>query len=356
MYPPLLRDDLDKVVSLTHQFWRQFGSSRVFITGGTGFVGKWLLEVILHANREFGSQVQVVVLSRNIVVARASAPRIFCNPAVTMLEGNVCDALQSVGKFDLCIHAAGDVGDAGKALDHRATFDSAVIGTRNILDLALRNGASRFLLTSSGAVYGKQPAELPKIPESFTGAPDCSSPEMAYGNGKRAAEWLSCEAAASTSLQVGIARIFALLGPGLPFNGPFAAGNFIQDALKHKPIEIKGDGRPVRSYLYMLDACVWLIQIMMAGKSGRPYNVGSEHSLSLATLAQRVASVAGGALGTHPVSIQVLNTQALSSAGLPPRYVPDTARAQSELALSELTPLDAVLQKTILWSRQALQT
>jgi nucleoside-diphosphate-sugar epimerase len=293
---------------------------------------------------------ELVVLTRDPERARQQAPHVFSRPDTTLLAGDVSSIANPVGKLDLCIHAATDVGDPLKAGDPLRVFDSIVLGTRRVLDLAHANGASRFLLTSSGAVYGPQPVDLEHMPETYGGAPDPLQPSAAYGNGKRAAEWLACAHAAQASqagFESSIARIFALIGPGLPLNGPFAAGNFVRDALAGQAIRIQGDGRPLRSYLYMADLCVWLLRILGNGAAGQAYNVGSENAVSIAALAQQVVDAAGT---DAPILVQ---TPAASDA-LASRYVPDTHKARHGLGLAEYTPLNTALLKTILWSRSAM--
>ncbi|MES2941767.1 MAG: NAD-dependent epimerase/dehydratase family protein [Pseudomonadota bacterium] len=351
MRPALPPDDLDKVLSLTASFWSQYGGARLFITGGTGFIGMWLLEVIKQANLRLGARMEAVVLSRNPAQAQAFASHLFNEPWLQLIEGDVSNFRKPTGRFDLCVHAAADVADGKKAGDHHKVFDSAVYGTRRVLDLAASSGAKKFLLTSSGAVYGVQPPTLELIPESFPGAPSPLDIKSAYGNGKRAAEWLSCEAANRLDFDASIARIFALVGPGLPLDGPFAAGNFIRDAIQQKPIHIQGDGRPVRSYLYMLDACVWLLHILMNGERGQAYNVGSENPISIAGLAEKIATAATDS----PLPMAQQTAPQAGELTAPARYVPDTSRARKQLSLAQYTALDAALQKTVEWSRKAIQ-
>lgn len=346
----LPEDDLDLVLSLTPEFWSRFGGARLFMTGGTGFIGTWLLQAVQRANDKLGSRIELVVLSRDPARARSLTPHIFCRPDTALLAGDVSHAAVETGPLDLCIHAATDVGDPRRMGDALKIFESVVVGTQRILDLAHARGASRFLLTSSGAVYGPQPPSLERVAETYGGAPDPLQPGAAYGNAKRAAEWLACAHAAQAAqggFESCIARIFALIGPGLPLDGPFAAGNFVRDALAGKPIRVQGDGRPVRSYLYMADLCVWLLRILGAGASGQAYNVGSEQALSIAQLARRVAEVAAA-----PAGIEV---QLQGDADAPaPRYVPDTRKARHELDLAEYTALDTALFKTVQWNRLAM--
>lgn len=346
--------DLDLALSLTPEFWRRFGGARLFITGGTGFIGNWLIQTILRANDTLGSRIEIVALSRDPERARRANAHVFDRKDIRLLGGDVTSFAPPEGRLDLCIHAATDVADpgkTGKTGDALRIFDSIVAGTRRVLDVAQAQGVSRFLLTSSGAVYGPQPPELSHVPETYAGAPDSLQLAAAYGNGKRAAEWLSCAYATqapAAGFEATIARIFALLGPGIPLHGPFAAGNFIRDALAQAPIIIQGDGRPVRSYLYMADLCVWLLRILESGQSGQAYNVGSEYPVSIRELAEQVVLAAGTATS--------LQTRApADSTTLPPRYVPGTHKARLLLDLGEYTPLSLALQKTLKWNRSAMK-
>ncbi|MGF6600003.1 nucleoside-diphosphate-sugar epimerase [Paraburkholderia sp. GAS448] len=347
MRKPLPQEDLDLVVDRTTEVWSTFDRARLFITGGTGFIGSWLLEVVQHANSVHGSRIEIVALSRDPQRAREQAPHLFNAPGVNLIKGDVLDFDEAdVGAFDLCIHAATDVADPTKTGDALRAFDTGVLGTRKVLDCAQANQASHFLLTSSGAVYGAQPATLARTPETFAGAPDPLDVNTAYGQSKRAAEWLASAYAQHGDLNVSIARIYALLGPAIPLDGPFAAGNFIRDALAGRQIAIKGDGRPLRSYLYMADACVWLLRMLLSGGRGQAYNVGSEREISIIDLARAVERLCGSTAVAVPA--------APAQAGPAPRYVPDTAKAREALNVDEYTPLELALSKTINWNRSAV--
>ena len=346
MRKPLPEEDLQFVIERTADVWAAFDRARFFITGGTGFIGSWLLEVIQHANRVTSSRIEVVALSRDSLKAREQAPHVFDDGFVTLIEGDVAKFEADAGHFDLCIHAATDVADTAKAADALRMFDTGVAGTRRVLEFAQRAGVSRFLLTSSGAVYGPQPAAIDKMPETYTGAPDPLDIATAYGQGKRASEWLTAAYAREGDFHASIARIYALIGPGIPLNGPFAAGNFIRDAIGGNRIGMKGDGRPLRSYLYMADTCIWLLRMLLRAESGHAYNVGSEHALSIAELARTIERLCESSEPATPESER--------GKGDAPRYVPDTAKARKTLDVEEYTPLETALSKTINWNRKAV--
>jgi len=203
----------------------------------------------------------------------------------------------------------------------------------------------RFLLVSSGAVYGRQPADLDRIPEEFMGGPDLWNPRSGYAEGKRAAELLCAIENAVGKLSARAARCFAFVGPHLRLDAHFAIGNFIGDALAGRPIHIRGDGTPVRSYLYMADLAVWLWTIALSPTASGAYNVGSEHPVSILETAQAVAAACAPSC-----SIQV---SARAQPGvLPHRYVPRTTRAAQELSLRERVTLNDAISRTAAWLRQ----
>jgi nucleoside-diphosphate-sugar epimerase len=315
-----------------------------FVTGGTGFIGSWMLEFLQRANDTAGCKMELIVLSRNPEMARQNAPHIFKRGDTKLIAGDVQTLQNSVGKFDLCIHAATDVNSSLKAVNPLQVFDSVVQGTRRVLDLATTAGASRMLLTSSGAIYGVQPTDLLLMPETYSEAPDLLATNAAYGNSKRAAEWLSLAHSSQSQLQICIARIFAVIGPGLPLNDGFAAGNFVRDAMAGDAIKIQGDGRPLRSYLYMADVIVWLLRILGFGHTGQAYNVGSEWALSISELAGKVVNAAGN-------HVSVSTSLRGDKAAPPARYVPETRKAREELGLAEYTSIDVALRKTMAWSQ-----
>lgn len=336
------------MVSLTPEVWALLRGSRVFVTGGTGFIGSWLLEVMQRANATQAADIDLVVLSRDPQGARRRAPALFCAGGARLVHGDVTSLPAGLGTFDVCIHAATDVAAAADPLRQRQLFEQIVSGTAQVLDACEKARARRILLASSGAVYGTQPATLEHVDEAYAGAPDPLDPRAAYAHAKRAAEWLAAEHASRTGAFVAIARIFALLGPGLLLDGHLAAGNFIGAAIAGRPLDIQGDGRPIRSYLYVADACVWLLRLLAGGRSGEAYNVGSQDAVSIGDLAEAVRRAAGVTL-----PVRVLGGAGAATSVPPPRYVPSTEKARSELGVAEYTELGPALRKTIDWSRSA---
>jgi dTDP-glucose 4,6-dehydratase len=208
------------------------------------------------------------------------------------------------------------------------------------LDFAVATQARRFLMISSGAVYGIQPSAIARVTEAHDGSPDPTDPRSVNAESKRLAELLCVLYSRQHGLASPIARCFGCVGPYLPLDANFAIGNFINDCLNQRPIEIRGDGTAYRSYLYAADLAVWLWTILARGESCRPYNVGSERGLSIADLAATVAAELEPLTG-----IRVMGVPGVAAE----RYIPDTSRARVELDLDELVPVEEALRRTAKW-------
>jgi nucleoside-diphosphate-sugar epimerase len=339
-----LAEDLDHVLTHTEGLWEDLRGRRLFLTGGSGFFGCWLLESLLWANDRLDLRVSATVLTRNPVAFRAKAPHLAGSPCVELVVGDVTEFPFPQGAYSHVLHAATEASAQLTRDDPRQVWRTIVAGTERTLEFAVQCGAARYLLTSSGAVYGKQPPELTHLSEDCSGAPDPLDPRSCYGEGKRAAEQLCALYAAQHNIAAVVARGFAFLGPYLPLDRHFAVGNFLRDGLQGGPIRVNGDGTPVRSYLYAADLAVWLWTILLRGQSGRAYNVGSEQALSIADLARTVAA----AFDPAP-RVVIARPPAATPAE---RYVPATARARRELGLQETVPLTHAINRTLAWCRR----
>jgi nucleoside-diphosphate-sugar epimerase len=341
----LPREDLDLIVAQTHDVWEQLRGQRIFVTGGTGFFGRWLIESFLWANDRHGLNATMLVLTRDPDAFRNKAPLLVAHRSVEFHPGDVRSFEFPAGSFAACLHAATEADSQVMAADPLQAFDVNVEGTRRVLEFARQAGVRRFLFTSSGAVYGRQPVDLPRIPETFSGGPDPTDTASTYGipgEAKRAAEALCALYSRQFGLETVIARCFTFVGPHLPLDGKFAIGNFVGDALVGNSILVKGDGTPIRSYLYAADLAVWLWTLLFRGRSGQAYNVGSEDAHSLSTVARFASQLASPA-----TSVRIAITPVLAQA--PASYVPSTEKARTELGLRETVDVREAIRRTLLW-------
>jgi nucleoside-diphosphate-sugar epimerase len=343
--------DLDNALARTETLWQELRGQRILITGATGFFGCWLLETFAWANRRLDLNARAVAVARHPQALAQKAPHLARDRSIALYATDVRRDAFPQDAFSHVIHAATE---ASATLNRKAPlvmFDTIVEGTRRTLEFAAAKSVRKLLFVSSGAVYGTQPPELTYVPESFSGGPDPLDASNAYAEGKRAAELL-CSLAATSALEVKIARCFAFVGPYMQLDTHFAIGNFINDRLNSdrpnnaRPprgtICVQGDGSAVRSYLYASDLMVWLWTILFKGESRRAYNVGSEDAVNIAALAHEVA-----------VSLQPAGKVEIASTPTPGapahRYVPSTTRAREELGLSAQVTLREGIRRTYQW-------
>ena len=343
--PPVSTQDLDHILKKPEPLWQELHGQQIFLTGGTGFFGCWLLESFLAANNAFDLQAQATVLTRSPEQFRLRSPHLANNPAIQLIAGDVRDFIFPRGEFPFVIHAATESVPKHTEGCPNEMLSTIVEGTRHCLEFAESHGTKKFLLTSSGAVYGPQPSEIPHIPENYRGAPDPCAPNSVYSEGKRIAELLCAMSSERSGMECKIARCFAFVGPHLPLDAHFAIGNFIRDAMRGGPIAIQGDGTPMRSYLYAADLAVWLWTMLFRAPSMRPFNVGSGKDLSIREIAETVAAVF-----QPEVEIRVAR-KAMPGAPIQ-RYVPSVRAAREQLHLIEEISLEDAIRRTAAWRRE----
>ena len=293
--------DLDHVLDHSRDLWDGLRGESLFITGGTGFIGSWLLDTFEYINDKLNLGASAVVLTRGQHDAR---------PGISFHVGDVRTFEFPAGEFPFVIHAAVE-SSTDTYLDDQ--FDVITKGTQRTLDFAKQAGTEKFLFLSSGAVYAGT---------------------SAYAEGKRTGE-VMCAFSPVPSV---VARLFCFLGPYQPLDSHFAIGNFIRDGLAGGPIRLAGGGDTQRSYLYAADLAIWLWTLLFRGAPGQPYNVGSDEVVTIGELAYRVGEA------FHPaVKVEIRPGQAAG------RYIPPSTAGATQLGLRQWIGLDDAIGRTIRW-------
>lgn len=312
--------------------------SHILLSGGTGFFGRALLRHLQDSALRGPPMPTVTVLTRTPQRFVRRFPEFDAQPWLRFHQADILRpvTLPSDARFTHVLHAATE-STIGPQLTPITRFQQIVEGTRNLLDLAVSCQAKRFLLTSSGAVYGPQPAHLERVDETWLGSPDPLNPANAYGMGKRMAEHLCALYAQAHGLEIVVARCFAFVGPDLPLDVHFAIGNFIRDALHAESITVQGDGSPLRSYMDQRDLAQWLSVMLFKGQAGQAYNVGSDRTISVLELAHTVRNLIAP-------EKQVTVLGAPNHASPRNRYVSNIAKARDELGLKVTISLEDAIR------------
>jgi len=317
----------------------RFAGASILLTGATGWFGVWLLDALCMADDAFALGLRITAISRDPARFRARFPAFVDDRRVTWIASDVRRFELKAGDFDTIIHGATDTVVAKSPEAQLQMYETTIDGTRRVISLA-GAGCKGVLLVSSGAIYGPARPGQPRFLESDPAGPDPSLLGNAYAEGKRAAEQFGA-LAASRGVPIRIARCFAFVGAHMPFDKHFAIGNFIADAVDGRPIRVKSDGRPLRSYLYMTDLVRALLEILTDGDVGVAYNVGSDEAVTIAELAHRVDRIVGG----RGVLIEGAPSDPAD------RYVPDISRMRETLGYSLEVPLEAAISRTAAWYR-----
>ncbi len=332
-------EDLEYIFQNTKDIWEPLRGKSIFLTGGTGFFGKWLLESFIYVNKKLDLNAKIISLSRNPELFIQEYP--FYNAHTNSVKFVKGDILTFDFKIDeevqFIIHAATAASDSLNKYNPLLMMDTITLGTRNVLDFALTQPIKGFLFVSSGAVYGKQPFDVSNIQETDSFKIDINNSNAAYSEGKRIAELYCSTYFEKNNLPVKIARCFAFVGPYLPLDTHFAIGNFINNVIKNEDIVIMGDGSTTRSYMYASDLSIAIWKILLIGNNNKPYNVGVDKAYSLKEIASILKK-------NHGNEVQILNMNKDLSKNI---YVPNIDTLINELKIKQFVQIEEAIQKTI---------
>lgn len=310
----------------------------LLLIGGTGFFGKSFLDAFARGLLAPWGITRVIAAARRPGSLAKTCPELV-GPGVELhaLDAATAPALPHA---DVVIHAANTTDAQRYAADPAGERAAILAAADHFADIARSDLAgARIVYTSSGAVYGQQPADLPGLPEDapFADAAGLVAYKRDYAEAKRLAEGVIARLGAAHGINVAVARCFAFVGPYLPRDQHFAIGNFIGDGLADRPIEVKAQRPVVRSYMHADDLVRWLMTIADAASPACPvYNVGSDQAVEMLELARLVAARFG------------VPVRSADRAPAPvDRYVPSTARAARDLGLRLEHDLVRAVETTI---------
>jgi UDP-glucuronate decarboxylase len=330
---------------------------RLLIVGGAGFLGYYLVQAALHWNRAGGTApISVTVFDNYIRGAPAWLVALDGDPNLRLRRHDITHPLPAdMGDFDYVIHAASIASPTYYRRYPIETMDANVGGLRRLLDHALAQKArgrpiSGFLFYSTSEIYGDpDPAHIP-TPETYRGNVSCTGPRACYDESKRYGETLCVNFAAVHDLPVKIARPFNNYGPGLKISDRRVLPDFARDVLAGRDIVMLSDGAPTRTFCYIADAIVGYYRILMRGRPGEAYNIGTEvPEISMAALADKVAATARDLHGYAGRVVRQASDDAAYLVDNPNRRCPDIAKARREFGYDPAIGIDEGLRRALIW-------
>ncbi len=337
----IVREDIARVARDVSCLTTLRGQS-VVITGGTGFLGTWLTELLAYLNDVHGFNIEINLLATRPTEFADQAPHLAGRADVNLIACDVSNLVELPWRAQYIIHAAASPDNRQHASDPLRTIRTIVHGTHAVMEAASRLSDLKGVLhISSGQVYGVRPVDaIPINEQSFEGF-DSTSITNVYAEAKRMAEGIASAYRSQHRLPIVTIRPFSFVGPYQSLERPWAINNFIRDTLHDGPVRIQGDGLTTRGYMYGADLAWWVLNLLVQAESGHVYNVGNPHAISLIELARMVTSL-------MPVPPRV-TTGSFGESVPKTAFIPDTSAAMRDFDLTCVFDLPEALRRTIQW-------
>jgi UDP-glucuronate decarboxylase len=287
---PIVEEDLKRIVSSSLP-WDRLSGKTVLISGASGFVPAYMLETLLYLNEAQRLGIRVIALVRNYERAMERLGQFAGRPDLTMVVQDVRDPYRGPRGINFVVHAASQASPKYYRTDPTGTFETNVLGTLRMLEIAKAEESEGFLLFSSGDVYGNRLNPSLPIDEQSFGSLDPINIRSCYGEGKRASETLCACWHAQFNVPAKIVRLSHTYGPGMRLDDGRVFADFVADIVAGRDIVLKSDGSALRPFCYLADATVAFFTVLLSGKSGEAYNVGSDTECSILELAEMLCAL-----------------------------------------------------------------
>ncbi|OFZ83440.1 MAG: hypothetical protein A2583_09960 [Bdellovibrionales bacterium RIFOXYD1_FULL_53_11] len=342
----IAREDTREVLKGRAERLARLRGGTLVVTGGTGFFGTWIAETVSTLNDDYSFGIRLVLVSRSTDQFRALRPHLAGRKDISLVKADVRHLIEVPKETNWLIHAAGNPDSRFHASNPVETMTVISGGIESVLRAVDRcSDFNMFLNLSSGLVYGAQPLDLQRMPESYGGAPRSGAITSVYAEAKRYAETVCAAARSQARIPVVTVRPFAFIGPYHSLDTPWAINSFIRDALSGNPVRVLGDGQTVRSYMYPSDAALWTLAMLTGGATGQEYNLGSPEEITLENLARLVA----GHFRAQPEIRLCCGPAGLNQRS---RFVPDVGAAERALGLDITVGIERAVARTIEWNRE----
>lgn len=277
LYDKMYLADLNEYSSLQPD-WDRINNKTILITGASGMIGTFMIDLIMHHNQYFNQNTRIIALSRNEEYAWKRFGSYRNNKNFCLIAADVNQALELDEECQYIIHAASNTHPRQYSLDPIGTITSNVIGLKNVLDYACKAETERVVFLSSVEIYGENKGDIDLFSEDYCGYIDSNTLRAGYPESKRVGEALCQAYIESEHLDIVIPRLSRVYGPTMRSDDTKAISQFINKAVCRQDIVLKSDGHQLYSYCYVADAVSAILYIMMNGKCGEAYNVASDNS------------------------------------------------------------------------------
>lgn len=281
------KKDLNDIASLS--IFQYFEGRSFLITGATGLICSFIIDVLMYHNRLYNSHIKVYAISRNEQIAKQRFGAYWKEPNFKFVKQDISEPISINEPFDFIIHGASNASPQAYASDPVGTMKANIWGMANLLDFSI-NMKSRILYISSSEVYGE--GDGADFTETYSGYVNCLNPRSCYPSSKRAAESLCASYVEQYKQDVVIARPCHIYGPTMTSSDNRVIAQFMRNVLQNENIILKSAGTQIRSYCYVADCASAIFHILRNGITGEAYNIANSSStVSIYEIAHIIASI-----------------------------------------------------------------
>lgn len=349
MINPIIKKDIENIVSRLDKTLDKLSGKTILITGASGLIGSYLVETIAYLNSEkkLSFPCKVLGLQKKDITKEGRLGYLLGRKDIQFISHDAALPYSPSSKIDYIIHSAGMSAPAFFLEDPLGTIDVNVNGIRWILEYARKNNVKSVLYMSSGEIYGNPTPENIPTPESYAGNVSTFGPRACYISSKRLAETLCHIYFEKYAVRVKIARPFVVYGPGLDMSDRRVMADFIRSGLKGLPITMMTPGLDTRSYCYIADATVAFFELLLSKENGEAFNVASDleevsiHDLAL--LVHKICNI--------KEEVKVEKQDAKFIEGAPNRVMPDITKLRKTFGYKPEVGIEEGLRRTIEWNK-----
>lgn len=274
--------------------WEKLQNKKVLITGASGMIGSFFVDVLMYLNRQNQYNCKIYALGRNESRARQRFTQYWSDNLFNFIQHDINNSLDvpNLSNVDFVLHLASNTHPLQYAGDPIGTITTNIIGTNNLLSFASKSKGCRFVFASSNEVYGENKGDIDLFFEDYMGYINSNTLRAGYPESKRAGEALCQAYRKANNLDIVIPRFTRTYGPTMMMTDSKAISQFIKNALNGENIILKSEGLQNYSYTYVSDAVAGLFTIMLNGKDGEAYNIADTNSnITLKDLAKILAKI-----------------------------------------------------------------
>jgi len=344
----IIEQDIRAIVDAIRDEAHVLEGKTVVISGGAGFLGSYFIGTLQFLNQHvLKTPCNVISIDNYITGSKGGFIGEISDPHIKTMEGDITKSLSVDGPADFIVHAAGLASPVYYRKFPIETMESAIMGAKNLLELARAKQAKSFLFFSSSEIYGDPDPNFIPTPETYRGNVSCTGPRACYDESKRLTETLCMTYHQLYGVPVKIVRPFNVYGPGMKSNDYRVVPTFMARGLAGETLPVHDKGNQTRTFCYISDAMAGFFKVLLSAPGGEVYNVGRDaEEINMMTLANMVSD-----LFPQRIRAQLVKYPEVYPADEPQRRYPDLTKIRRELGYNPRIDLSEGLTRTLAWFR-----